>query len=83
MVAVAVVHRLPELTALLEMPVPLVEEVRVPQTTEVARLQFILLEEMEDLEEHMENIIHLIRQATQVMVELVEQTILEEMVQME
>ena len=49
----------------------------------MARLQFILLEEMEDLEEHMEIIIHLIRQATQVMVELVELTILEEMVQME
>tara|TARA_B110000858_G_scaffold113571_1_gene129858 strand:+ start:271 stop:540 length:270 start_codon:yes stop_codon:yes gene_type:complete len=33
MVAVAVVHRLPELTALVEMPVPLVEEAWVPQTT--------------------------------------------------
>ena len=38
---------------------------------------------MEDLEEHMEIIIHLIKQATQATVELVEQTILEEMVQME
>ena len=49
----------------------------------MARLQFILLEEMEDLEEHMEIIIHLIKQGTQETVELVEQAILEEMVQME
>tara|TARA_B110000879_G_scaffold30459_1_gene41529 strand:- start:15 stop:122 length:108 start_codon:yes stop_codon:yes gene_type:complete len=33
MVVVVVVHRLLERTALLEMPVPLVEEARVPQTT--------------------------------------------------